>query len=52
MITWLEECAKYFENRPTNGENSMHWANVYNAENARKIAEFLKTACGISAINK
>jgi hypothetical protein len=41
-IKWLEQAAKYFEKRPTNGEDSAHWSNVYNAESARKIAELLK----------
>ncbi len=40
-ITWLEEAARYFENRSTGGEDRAHWANVYNAENCRKIATAL-----------
>lgn len=35
---FLEEAARYFENRPTNGEDRAHWANVQNAENCRKVA--------------
>lgn len=42
MITWLEDCAKYFKNRATKGEDMQHWANVYNSENALKIAQFIK----------
>lgn len=38
-IKFLEEAAKYFEHRPTNGEDRAHWANVYNAENCRKAIE-------------
>lgn len=38
---WLEEAARYFENRPIGGEDKAHWANVYNAENCRKIATAL-----------
>lgn len=41
-IDFLEKAAKYFENRPINGEDSAYWANVYNAENCRLIAEMLK----------
>lgn len=37
-IAWLNDAARYFENRPTVGEDAAHWANVYNAENCRKIA--------------
>ncbi|MEM9999970.1 MAG: Lar family restriction alleviation protein [Pseudomonadota bacterium] len=42
-IKWLETAADYFEIRPTDGEDMAHWANVYNAENARKIATLLST---------
>lgn len=42
-IEWLEECASYFENRPTGGEDKAHWSNVYNAKNAREISELLKS---------
>lgn len=38
---FLLEAAKYFEGRPTNGEDKAHWANTYNAENCRKIAAML-----------
>jgi hypothetical protein len=41
MVNWLRECANYFDNRPSGGEDAAHWASVYNAENARKIADFL-----------
>ena len=41
-ILFLEEAAKYFENRPTNGEDSAYWANVYNAENCRAVVKILK----------
>lgn len=40
-IAWLKEAARYFSNRPTGGEDAAHWANVYNAENANKIASHL-----------
>lgn len=42
-IAFLNEAASYFERRPTNGEDSAHWANVRNAENFRKIAALLET---------
>lgn len=41
-ISWLEACARYFEKRPTMGEDRAHWSNVYNAENCRKIAELIE----------
>jgi hypothetical protein len=40
-IKFLREAAEYFERRPTNGEDSAHWANVYNAKNCRDIADLL-----------
>jgi hypothetical protein len=40
-IAWLQEAARYFSNRPTGGEDAAHWSNVYNAENANKIASRL-----------
>lgn len=42
MILFLQEAARYFENRGTGGEDSAYWANVYNSENCRNIAAFLK----------
>lgn len=39
---WLDECARYFEKRPTNGEDAAHWSNVANAVNARKCAALLR----------
>jgi hypothetical protein len=39
---FLEEAAKYFETRPTKGEDIAHWSNVYNAENCRRIAQRLR----------
>jgi hypothetical protein len=35
---FLLEAARYFERRPTGGEDRAHWSNVYNAENCRRIA--------------
>lgn len=40
-IEWLREAARYFAGRTTGGEDSAHWANVYNAENANKLASRL-----------
>ena len=40
-IAWLQEAARYFASRPTGGEDAAHWSNVYNAENANKIASHL-----------
>lgn len=42
LAEFQEEAARYFSNRPTNGEDAAHWANVYNAENCTKTAEFLR----------
>src|ERR1700692_4300941 len=47
MVTWLEECAVYFERRDTGGEDMAFWSNVYNAENARKIARYLDICEGV-----
>lgn len=41
---FLRESAKYFRQRPTNGEDSAWWANVTNAENCEKIAAYIETA--------
>jgi hypothetical protein len=38
---FLIEAARYFEERPTGGEDRAHWSNVYNAENCRRIAKRL-----------
>lgn len=40
-IAWLQEASRYFSKRPTGGEDAAHWSNVYNAENANKIASHL-----------
>lgn len=42
-IALLTEAARYFEKRPTGGEDSAHWSNVYNAQNCREIAAMLAT---------
>ena len=42
-ISWLEEAALYFSRRDTKGEDSAHWSNVYNAMNARKIADIIRS---------
>jgi hypothetical protein len=46
FLPWLDEAAVYFERRPTGGEDSAHWANVYNALNARNIAAAIRAAAG------
>jgi|GEM_PF-1018687 len=40
-VAWLHEAARYFSARDTKGEDRAHWANVYNAENANKLADRL-----------
>ena len=49
-ISWLDACARYFETLDTRGEDKAYWANVYNAQNCRNIAELIKELCkdGIS----
>lgn len=42
-VAWLEEAASYFEKRDTHGEDSAHWANVSNAEAARRIAALIRS---------
>lgn len=42
LAKWADEAARYFERRPTNGEDAAFWANVMNAENARKVACMLR----------
>ena len=41
-IRFLEEAARYFEKRPTGGEDKAHWANVYNAKNCRDVARLIE----------
>ena len=36
---FMLDMAEYFRNRPTNGEDKTHWANVYNAKNCERIAQ-------------
>lgn len=38
-VEFLREAAKYFANRPTNGEDRAYWANVYNSEKCIKSAD-------------
>lgn len=40
---WLDEAARYFEKRPTGGEDMAFWANVSNAERCRSIAQSLRS---------
>lgn len=42
-VDFLNESARYFERRPTNGEDTAHWSNTYNAENCRKIAALIES---------
>lgn len=43
ISVFLKGAAKYFEKRPTDGEDLAHWANVFNAENCLKAADALET---------
>lgn len=38
LAAFAMQGARYFESRPTGGEDAAHWANVTNAETMRKIA--------------
>jgi hypothetical protein len=40
-VEFLHEAARYFEKRPTGGEDRAHWSNVMNAKNCRDIAELI-----------
>lgn len=46
-IEFLEEAARYFEKRPTHGEDKAYWSNVYNAENCLEIVNLIKSHFGI-----
>ena len=45
-IDWLAEASRYFENRPTKGEDSAIWSNIYNSRNCLKIANLIKSLYG------
>ncbi len=40
-VKFLLEAARYFEKRPTDGEDAAHWSNAFNAENCRKAASLI-----------
>lgn len=42
-VAFLTEAARYFESRPTDGEDRAYWANVYNAENCRLSVRLITT---------
>ena len=42
MAEWAREAGRYFNKRPTHGEDRAFWANTYNAENANKLGAFLE----------
>jgi len=39
---FLTEAARYFETRPTGGEDAAHWSNVFNAKNCREAATLIE----------
>lgn len=41
-IEFLEEASRYFEKRPTHGEDKAYWSNVYNAENCLEIVKLIE----------
>jgi hypothetical protein len=42
QIIFMEKVAQHFEHLPTEGEDRAHWANVYNAANARSVKATLQ----------
>lgn len=40
---FLEEAARYFSKLPHNGEDRAYWANVYNADNCRRISALVSS---------
>lgn len=40
-INFLKKAAKWFRQRPTDGEDTRHWANIFNAENCDKAAALI-----------
>lgn len=42
-IKFLDEARAYFAGRPTGGEHSAYWANVYNADWCEEISNFIST---------
>lgn len=42
LCIFLREAARFFEKRPTHGEDSAYWANVFNAEKCRAAADMLE----------
>lgn len=39
---FLEQASRYFQKRPTAGEDLAHWSNVTNSENCRAIADLIR----------
>jgi hypothetical protein len=42
-VRFLLEAARYFEKRPTKGEDAAHWSNVSNAANCRRVADLIRS---------
>lgn len=42
VVAFLAEAARYFEKRPTGGEDAAHWSNIYNAKNCRTAAALIE----------
>ena len=42
-VAFLREAARYFANRPTDGEDRAHWSNIANSESCERIANRLST---------
>lgn len=41
-VQFLRDAARYFAQRPTNGEDKAHWANTFNAEGCHKAADYIE----------
>ena len=42
LVKFLRLASDYFENRDTEGEDRVYWANVYNAEKCIAAADMLE----------
>src|SRR5690606_19752169 len=50
-IKWLNEAARYFEKRPTGGEDMAYWANISNAEIAKMIAKLTASSRKVDGVD-
>lgn len=52
--TFLREASRYFENRPTGGEDAAFWSNAANSTNCKEIADMIEnkvlSGCAVRAV--